>query len=132
MNVILIFFRCWNIWSSLGLYARKKRLLDSSLLTKCCVWLLNSISPRLLDLSPTSSPHRFQHWWRWPLRLCSCYRACRILETWCGWHVHILFFLNWNSNLVRYSLHFPLLAGAVHCLVYPLYPFPCHCSAFYL
>ena len=125
-------FRCRNIWSSLRLQIRKKRLPNSSLYLKRSLWLLDSIFPKLLDLCPTSCTNWFQHRRCWPLCFCPCHRTCWPHKAWRCWYVHILLLLNRNCITLWHSLHFPVMAYSLYRFFHSLPSLSCHCPSFYL
>ena len=119
-----LIFRCWSFWSFFRLIPWKKRLFNGSMLIKHHLWCLNGILPKLLGVRPPPSPHRLQHWRRRTLRFCPRNRACRPHKAWGGRNVHILLLLHQHRIACRHSLHLPIMARTLHCLLDPLLPLP--------
>lgn len=117
-------FRCGSFWSFFRLVPGKKRLPNRSMHLKRHLRLLNGILPKLLGLRPPASPHRLQHWRRWPLRLRPRHRTCRPHKTWGRGNVHILLLLNRHRTTRWHSLHLPIMAGTLHRLLHTLLPLP--------
>lgn len=87
-------FRVGNLWASIGLVRRKKRLPHGRLLFEFCVWDSHVVIATLLGLLFVPFPHRKQHWRRRCMCFCSCNGIRRTKQAWPSWNVHVLFFLH--------------------------------------